>query len=117
MSEMLVPVLTFLAPTFIIGVLGAWLTFRYLHPFLLEIGATPWNRRVTQQVLFAGVVNAEPQQLLKLRKLRVYYSGLIGLVLLFAGMLLGFGAVLFLGILLSFNFLLSRPFEVTEANK
>ncbi|WP_205520496.1 hypothetical protein [Tropicibacter sp. Alg240-R139] len=109
--------LAFFAPTLSLGALGLWFTLRYLHPFLRELSAAPWSRGLMCRVLFAGVVNAESEQVAQLQRIRGTYAGLIGLMMLIAAFFMGLGAVVFFGVLLGLNFLMARPFDVAEANK
>ncbi|SLN65715.1 hypothetical protein TRL7639_03713 [Falsiruegeria litorea R37] len=117
MNDLHVLALTVLAPPFILGIFGLWFTVRHLHPFLCEIGAAPWNRGITRRVLFGGVVNSSPEQVVRLQKLRGMYAGLLGLMLLFVVFFMGLGAVAFLGVFIGLNFLMARPFDVAETNK
>lgn len=113
MSDLLILALTVFAPIFILGIFGFWFTACHFHPFMREIGADPRNRGASRRVLFGGVVNGSPEQVVRLQKIRAIYVGSIFLPTAF---LIGLGAVVFLSVVLFFNFLMARPFDVVEAN-
>ncbi|MBT8154899.1 hypothetical protein KMP13_13610 [Epibacterium ulvae] len=111
-ANLLLAMVYLLGPIMALGIVSFYAMFRFWAPIAAELDVTFFDSAASRRVLFAGVMNADPELKSRVRKLRLWFFACYAAFFVHITLVMGIGAVLFLGSFFAIAGFLTRPFEL-----